>query len=87
MKIAAKNWKACLIAGLAAGIMVLWQVDKAGAQSWAQLARLSASDEAEDNSFGYSVSMGYLGELAVVGCPYDDTGIGDRRGSGTAVTG
>jgi len=62
-------------------LVVVWGGRDASAYSWTQSNRLNAYDEGEQDQFGNSVSMGYLGELLVVGSHQDDIGIDDERGS------
>ena len=47
--------------------------------TWSQVAKLTASDEAADDGFGYRVAIG--GDTVVVGAPWDDD---NGSGSGSA---
>ena len=47
--------------------------------AWTQQAKLTASDAAADDLFGYSVAVS--GDTAVVGANFDDTAAGTDAGS------
>ena len=55
--------------GLNSGSAYVFDRDQGGADTWGQVARISASDGAHDDSFGYSVAIS--GGTVVVGAPGD----------------
>ncbi|MHC4740525.1 MAG: FG-GAP repeat protein [Planctomycetota bacterium] len=62
-------------------LIFLWGERDASAYSWTQSDRLNAHDEAERGHFGHSTSMGYFGELLVVGSSPPAASWRDDRGS------
>ena len=65
-------------------LVAIWGGRDATAYSWTQSDRLNAYDEDEEDAFGRSVSMGYQGELLIVGSPWDDLVAGEGEIGGSA---
>ena len=65
--------------GDSAGSVYVFYNNESGPDSWGQVAKLTASDAAADDSFGISVSIS--GDYAVIGAALDDDG---GSGSGSA---
>jgi hypothetical protein len=55
-----------------AGAAYLFERNAGGANAWGEVKKLTASDKAADDNFGYSVSV--AGDVALVGSPCDDPG-------------
>ena len=66
------------------GSAYLFYRNKGGADNWGQLTKLTASDAAGGDFFGYSVSIS--GDYAIVGAIYDDDA-GDASGSAYLFSG
>ncbi|MDM8553642.1 choice-of-anchor D domain-containing protein [Desulfococcaceae bacterium HSG7] len=64
--------------GTASGSAYVFERDSGGADNWGQTAKLTASDAAADDQFGYSVAVS--GDTAVVGA-YHDNDDGTNSGS------
>ncbi|MDM8542978.1 choice-of-anchor D domain-containing protein [Desulfococcaceae bacterium HSG9] len=65
--------------GIDSGSAYVFERDNGGADNWGQSAKLTASDAAADDIFGFSVAVS--GDTAVVGAQYDDDA---GSGSGSA---
>ncbi len=61
-------------AGAESGSAYIFQRDQGGTNNWGEVKKLTASDAAAGDHFGYSVSIS--GDTAVVGAYADDSGIG-----------
>ena len=61
------------------GAAYIFSRDQGGPENWGQVKKLTASDGAEDDEFGQSVSIS--GDIAIVGVHYDDTDNGVDTGS------
>jgi hypothetical protein len=60
------------------GSAYIFHKDQGGSNNWGQVAKLTSSDGAQDDWFGYSVSIS--GQYALVGALYDDD-LGNKSGS------
>jgi hypothetical protein len=69
---------------LYSGSAYIFGRDQGGADAWGQVAKLTASDGASDDYFGWSVSIG--GDTVVVGA-YGDDDNADYSGSPTYSVG
>ena len=56
----------------------LFARDRGGAEAWGQVAKLTATDGAAGDEFGWSVALS--GDAAIVGAPFD-ADAGDASGS------
>jgi hypothetical protein len=65
--------------GSDAGAAYVFQRDQGGADTWGQVARITATDCSAHDSFGYSVSIS--GDTVIVGAPNGD---GNDQSSGSA---
>jgi len=63
--------------GYQRGQAYVFSKDRGGTNNWGQVKILSASDKADSNNFGYSVTVS--GDTAVIGAPYAASG-GTGRG-------
>jgi hypothetical protein len=62
------------------GSAYIFERNQGGADNWGQVTKLTASDGAIDDLFGFSVSIS--GDAVIIGAHQDDIGAGFRQGSG-----
>ena len=56
--------------GTYSGSAYIFERDEGGADNWGEVKKLTASDGAADDEFGFAVALS--GDIALVGSPYDD---------------
>ncbi len=61
--------------GIDAGAAYVFNRNEGGTDNWGEVTKLTASDAAADDSFGYSVSI--WGDYAIVGAVWEDAGGGN----------